>query len=217
VYTTRATIIGVTPFDGDGAAKAWLRAVDINDEADVGVDILNDALHAHRITTADPFVREVSRQQALIVRVGIGEGEQVAEGRWMDAREVEPAAARRRGSAAMHPQERLAALLGGRDVALACEELTIRSRLDLDRGRQREAALQLRIALEAAIAELAPWSGNADMAKRIDALKAERDAVGSAANAALQGGLDEAAAADVGRALGKVESALRARTASGFE
>ena len=61
----------------------------------------------------------------------------------------------------LRPQERLAAILGGRDVALACEELALRARLDADAGRWREAAFQLRVALEAAIAELGPWPGRA--------------------------------------------------------
>jgi hypothetical protein len=217
VLTTRATVIGVTPFDSDRAGRSWLRGADIDDEANIGVQILNDVLYAHRTTTADPFVREVSRDQALVVRVGIGEGEQVADGRWTEAREVEPAPPRMRRSAAMRPQERLAALLGGRDAALASEELTLRARLDLDRGRQREAALQLRVALEAALAELVPWVEHPGMAERLSGLKDERAAVGAAANMALQGGLDEATAADVARALRKVEGALRARSAGALD
>ena len=91
---------------------------------------------------------------------------------------------------ALRPHERLAALLGGRDVALACEELTLRARADLDAGRIREAALQLRVALEAAIAELEPWRDRGDMAQRLETLREHRGAVGSAANAALRGGLE---------------------------
>ena len=91
----------------------------------------------------------------------------------------------------LRPQERLAAILGGRDVALACEELTLRARLDADAGRWREAAFQLRVALEATIAELGPWSGQGDIAERIAELTELREAVGGAANAALEGGLDD--------------------------
>ena len=42
---------------------------------------------------------------------------------------------RPRGASMFSPQERLAALLGGREVALACEELALRARGDLDHGR----------------------------------------------------------------------------------
>jgi hypothetical protein len=164
-------------------------------------------------------VREVTLEQALVVRAGYGAGEEVADGRWTAA--VEPsrdtdraagrAAARRR--AALAPQERLAALLGGRDAALACEELTLRARADLDAGRSREAALELRVALEAALAELEAWRGRRDLDDRIEELRDERAAVGDAANAALRGGLAEKTVADVARVLDRLEAALRARTA----
>ena len=128
-----------------------------------------------------------------MVRVGYGAGEQVADGRWADGRRGARAATRSavERSGVLRPQERLAAILGGRDVALACEELTLRARLDADAGRWREAAFQLRVALEAAIAELGPWSGQGDVAKRIAELRELRGAVGDAANAALEGGLDD--------------------------
>ncbi|MCZ4491690.1 MAG: hypothetical protein JWP53_621, partial [Conexibacter sp.] len=103
------------------------------------------------------------------------------------------------------------------DVALAAEELTLRARLDLDRGRTREAALQLRVALEAALAELQAWSHREDLAARLDELREERGAVGAAANRALEGGLDEAQVADVARVVGRLEAALAARVAGGLE
>ena len=95
--------------------------------------------------------------QALATRIGYGSGEQVAEGDWEAAREL-PAPKPSR-SLLLHPQHRLAALLSGRDVALACEVLALRARVDLDQGRGREAALQLRAALDAALAELEGWRG----------------------------------------------------------
>ena len=81
-----------------------------------------------------------------------------------------PAPATRR-DAALRPQERLSALLGTRDAALACEELTLRARADVDAGRRREAALQLRVALQAAVAELPPWSERGDLVARIAELE----------------------------------------------
>ena len=117
--------------------------------------------------------------QALVVRVGFGSGERVAEGRWDRAREL---AARRRPAArartaALRPQERLAALLAGRDAALACEELTLRVRLDVDAARWREAALGLQVALAAALAELEPWREAAGLAARLEELRARSDEV----------------------------------------
>ena len=72
------------------------------------------------------------------------------------------------------PEERFAALLGAREPPLVAEELVLRARADLDAGRPREAALQARVALEA-----------------LGGLAALREAVGSAANAALAGDLDD--------------------------
>jgi hypothetical protein len=217
VLATRATVIGVEPFDSPKAAKGWLQDADLEDQAGVALDHLNDMLYAHRITTADPYVHEVGRHQALVVRVGFGDGDQLSQGRWAQARELPEARKRTRRAAAMRPQERLAALLGGRDAVLACEELALRARLDLDRGRQREAALQLRVALEAAIAELAPWVERPGVGDHLEALREQRQAVGAAANAALEGGLDADTADAVEQALTKVERALRARLAHGFD
>ena len=67
----------------------------------------------------------------------------------------------------------------------------LRARSDLDRGATREAALQLRIALEAALAELADYADAADLGQRLDELRAARGEVGEAANTALAGPLDD--------------------------
>ena len=45
-------------------------------------------------------------------------------------------------------------MLGGRERLDACETLLLRARADLDAGRPREAALQLRVGLEALLVEL---------------------------------------------------------------
>jgi hypothetical protein len=218
VTTTRATLVTARPFASVAEAQAWIAGRDHDADADEAIAVLNGVLRAHRLATADPHVAEVSREQALVVRVGVGEGEQVAEGRWTNALELPvPNAGRERRTAALRPQERLAALLGGRDVALACEELALRARTDVDAGELRQAAFQLRVALEAALAELEPWSGRGDLGERLAALRDERPAVGAAANAALQGGLDDASIADVERVLGRLEAVLRARTALGFD
>jgi hypothetical protein len=101
----------------------------------------------------------------------------VAEGRFTAAYDVPEPRGRVRRAVTLAPQERLAAILGGSNRVLVGEELVVRARLDLDAGRPREAALQARVALEALLAELP--SGTE--------LTAHRDAVGRAANAALDG------------------------------
>jgi hypothetical protein len=215
VPTARATLVAANPFDGEPEAAAWLKAA-TEDDIDEALVVLNRVLHLQRTAAADAFVREVARAQALVARVGYGEGEEVAHGRWTEATTFPtPREPRTRRAAALRPQERLAALLGGRDVPLAAEELALRARVDLEAGRRREAALQLRIALEAALAELEPWRER--LADRLADLRDCRGPVGAAANAALQGGLDDSTTSEVAQILDRLEAALRARIASGLD
>jgi hypothetical protein len=215
---TRVTLVGAAPFPDTVAAAAWLDGADLAAEAATAVDVLNGVLHAQRIVRADPFVREVALHQALVVRVGVGRGDEVAEGQWTDARILPPVRARgEKRAGALRPQERFAALLSGRDVALAAEELTLRARLDLDRGRTREAALQVRVALEAALAELQAWAHRDDIAPRLAELREQREVVAAAANRALEGGLEAGQIADVEHVVARLEAALAARVAGGLE
>lgn len=217
VSTSRATLVDTAGLDGHEAAAAWLTGADLDALAAAELVRLNRVLQAHRVAAADPYAREVSREQALVVRVGFGPGERVADGRWDRARELPrpaPASLRPR-TAALRPQERLAALLAARDVALACEELTLRARADADAERWREATLGLRVAFEAALAELEPWRDITGVAERLAQLREHRAGVGAAANAALQGGLQDEQIDLVRTVLGRVEAALRARTAGG--
>lgn len=214
VPLTVATVIAAAPVADPAAEMAGAGP----EAVDAAFAILQSAVHGHRVAAADPYVAEVAAEHALVVRLGYGSGEQVAEGRWTEARELprpRRPGLRERRMAVLRPQERLAALLGGREAALACEELVLRGRLDLDRGRGREAALQAHLALEAARVELAAWSGLSGMGERLAELDAQRSAVAAAADAALQGGLDEDAQAVVERAVERVEAALRARAAGG--
>jgi hypothetical protein len=89
--------------------------------------------------------------------------------------------------------------------------VTVRARGDLDHGRPREAALQLAIALDTALAELEAWRGQGDMARRLEELDDRRGAVADAARAALAGGVGDGRMADVESTLGRLEAALRAR------
>ena len=79
-----------------------------------------------------------------------------------------------RGRSCCRPQERLAALLGGRDAALACEELALRARGDLDHGRAREAALQLASRSTPRWPSSRRGASSGDMARRLDELDARR-------------------------------------------
>jgi hypothetical protein len=214
VELTRATVIDASPLGELEAADAWLDRASGEDAGRVtgeALMLLNQAVAGHRVASADPWVADADPAHALVCRVGYGTGEQVAEGDWEAARELPlpgPPSAR---SLILSPQERLAALLSGRDAALACEELTLRARGDLDHGRPREAALQLAIALDAGLAELEVWREQGDMARRLEELDERRAAVAEAARAALRGGVDPDRMADVTATLERLEAALRAR------
>lgn len=218
VGITRVTLVDASPVE-EAAAKDWLaRATGKEDTyavIDEALTHLNRVLRAHRVATADFFVREVGPDAALVTRVGYGGGDHVAEGRWLEASEL-PTGKRPRREAALRPQERLAALLSARDAVLACEEMALRARGDLDLGHTREAALQVHLALEAAVAELSAWGDRPALAARLHDLDTRRDALSAAANEALQGGLSAATADTVRDGLEKVEAALRARTAAGI-
>ncbi len=208
---TRATLIGARPLAEPG--ERWLRDADLQAEADRGIAVLNRVVHAQRIATADPGVTPLTRARALAVRVGVGAGEQVAEGRWASAVLVPPPG-EGRGSrvSGLRPTERLAAMLANRDVALACEELTLRARADADAGRWRDCAFQLRAAYDAALTELLPWGGQADIDERLAELAELQPGVAAAADAAREGGIDDDRIQAVSQALARLEAALRART-----
>src|SRR5207249_3497931 len=101
-------------------------------------------------------------------------------------------------------------LLGRRETALACEELTLRARSDLDAGRHREAAIQLRAALETALAELGEATS---VANRVADLRERQAAVDGAAQAALAGQVSDEQLAESAETLRRLEATLRARTA----
>ncbi len=213
VATGRATVIDVGAPLAEEQARAWLAGAGEDDLA-AGLAVLNRALHAFRIITADPYLRPVRRTQGLTARIGFGAGEEVAEGRWTAAIELTVPEGRRRRSRILAPQARLAALLGAREPTLACEELALRARTDIDLGRPREAALQLLVTLDAALAELAADPHAAQLSERLGELRAQREPVAAAAQAALSGPLSAEHAAAVQFALGRVEAALRARAAA---
>jgi hypothetical protein len=211
VSTGRATVIDAgMPFDDLAQANAWLSHAGDTD-LDQGIAVLNRALHAFRLVSSDPYVNTVAREQALVARVGFGAGEQVADGLWTGALELVQAGGRQRRSRVLTPQARLAAVLSARERPLVCEELALRARLDLDHGRGREAALQLLVALDAALAELQADPAAGALADRITELRAQREPVAAAAQAALGGELTATELESVAFTLGRVEAALRAR------
>ncbi|HKP21328.1 MAG TPA: hypothetical protein VJT68_07415 [Thermoleophilaceae bacterium] len=208
VPTSRATIARAVPFGDADEAAGWLASADLHAELDAAVAVLNRALHAHRVATADPYLTEVSASRALVARVGYGSGEEVADGRFGDAREL-PVSGRGRPRRSMEaPEERFAALLGGREEVLPAEELVLRARADLNAGRLAEAALQARVAIEAL---LAAQVASEDSGAAGGSLGTHREAIGAAANAALRGDMAGDAAATLDEAVAAMELALKRR------
>ena len=215
MVTTRATVVEVgEPLRSPEQAAAWLTGAG-EPELAVGLSVLNRALHAHRLASADPHAHGVRRHDALVARLGYGAGEEVADGLWTDARElIDAGSGRRRSRRLPAAQARLAALLTGRHAPLACEELALRARFDLDEGRAREAALQVLVALDAALAELPDDPAAPALAERLDELRGLHDGVAAAAAAALAGTLGAGERDATAFALGRIEAALRARAAA---
>jgi hypothetical protein len=214
VSVSRATVIDARPLVDDDEAGAWLERLVPVDAATAALAVLNRLVAAYRIAAADPFAHQLPREAAVAVRAGFGDGQEVYEGGWRRAVELVPTADRRRAAkAALRPDERLAALLGARDRPLACEELALRARLDLDFGRPLAAALGTRLALEAALVELGGNARASGLEERLAELRDLRDDVIAAANAALVGPLAEPHGESVAHALGRIEATLRARSA----
>ncbi len=188
VPVARATIVDPVPLSLDTQARKWLEQLDPEREAHAAASVLNRVLWAHRIAGAAAHIHEVSPTQALVVRAGYGEGEQVADGLWTDARELVLSRKRAgRRATVLRPQERLAILLSSRGSALLCEELVLRARLDLDSDRLALAAIELERAYAAALIEL-PADERGDLRERIEELAKLRGEVERAARVALPNG-----------------------------
>ena len=196
---TRVTAVRAhEPFDSGEDAYRWLEqtiaAEELIDAAvEDAVTLLNRALHTQAIASADPLGAELGVDRAAAVRIGCGSGKEVSAGRFAEAKAIDPRTAsgpkRRQRDEELRPQERLAAVLGGRENLDACETLILRARAELDAGRRREAALQLRVGLEAMLVELNGALADPDHERDMVELEGQRNEAGKAANTALRGDL----------------------------
>jgi hypothetical protein len=218
---TRATLVrAFAPFEAAGEAQRWLDQATASEETidELLTDaaaVINRALHVQAVASSDPYVQLLRPEHAVAARLGYGSGEEVADGAFSAAREVDPRAggapARTQRDRQLRPQERLAAVLGEREDLDACETLLLRAREDLDAARTREAALQLRVGLEALLVEMRGALEDPDHEEDMAKIEAGRHDTGEIANAALQGNLDEAQTAGLGELLGLCERVLRRR------
>jgi hypothetical protein len=217
VPLTTLTVIEPSPIEGDPAA--WLAALGGDVElrgrlVDRALAQVTRLLAARRVAAADASIPDPSLDSVAAVRVGYGVGDDLVDGLYEAALEVPRDSTRRSRAATLRPQERMAALLGGRERALACEELIIRARADLDAGRSREAALQLRVGLEAMLAERDALTSTGQ-AEDLAFLDGRRESTGNAANEALAGELADERAAEVAETVAVCERVLRRRAVLG--
>ena len=163
---TRATAVrAFAPFGAEEEASGWLEeASAAEDSIDAagrqkGSSCVNRALHAHAVASGDPTCAELTACERG------RRADRLRQRRSRSPRATSPprarstshgggASRRQQRAEELRPQERVAAVLGGRERLDACETLLLRARADLDAGREREAALQLRVGLEALLVEL---------------------------------------------------------------
>jgi len=209
-----------SPLAGQAEAARWLdEACEAEDTvavlAEEAIAPLNRALHAQAVAAADPRGRELAPEQAERVLLGYGSGEETADGRFTDAREVDLAprasSRRRRHEEELRPQERVAGILRGREGLDACETLLLRARADLDAGRRREAALQLRVGLEALLVELQGAVDDPGHERDMATLGERQPEAADVAKAAIGGDLVDEQCAQVEELLGICERVLRRR------
>jgi hypothetical protein len=218
---TRVTAIRAhQPVEAEEHAAGWLEGALASEEATdevvaEGLALLNLALHTQAVAAADPLGHELAAEQAVAARIGYGSGDQVAASEFTSAKEVDVRASgasrREQREADLRPQERMAAVLRGRETLDVCEPLLLRARGDLDAGRAREAALQLRVGFEALLAELDGAVADPGHDEDMATLRERRGEIGETANEALRGELSNEALDRVADLLGLCERVLRRR------
>jgi hypothetical protein len=172
------TVTGET-FADASEGSAWLKRISADrgrgaDEIRRATRTLNRALGALRAAAADPLVQEVGASRALAIRLGHGSGDELAEGRWTEARDVPRP---RRGRLDdVEPQSRVAAVLAGRDEVHPAETLLLRARLDAQQGRTDEALFGLRAATAAL--EERPSERSKQIRQQLEALRERLEADG---------------------------------------
>jgi hypothetical protein len=221
----RATVVlAFHEFEDERAAETWLSQTTASEEeidqlVERGIDELNQALHAQAVAGGDPYPQTVTPARAVVIRIGVGSGEALADGAFTSAHQVDPGlgptSRRRQRDEELRPQQRLAAVLGGREQLDACETLLLRARADLDAGRDREAALQIRVGLEALLVELKGALSDPGHEEDMATLEGRRHEAGELANTALRGNLAAEQLRSLSELLATSERVLRRRRVLG--
>ncbi|MBF6621381.1 MAG: hypothetical protein ITG02_14275 [Patulibacter sp.] len=194
VPAARVTVVDADPIVTDDPDR-WLAEHDADEAVDQALATIDRLSHVNAIAADEPRPRPVRWRDLTRALLAYGTGYEGADGSWSTHRAVSVAADQprrvRRSGRGLGNEERLADLLSGRDPVLAAEPLSLRVQHDLEAEHFREAALQLRIAVEVAIAELEPWRDALHVDSALDELRGARGAVAETATAAVRGGLSD--------------------------
>lgn len=176
-----ATFIrGTEQLDADEADTRLVAIAQDEDEqqrwvAD-GLAVLNTAIRAYRAGSRDPYVTEVAQRDARAVRIGYGTTEHLPSGTFTRAAVLPPPIGLKPSrEERLVPSETTADVLAGRISVMEAEDLLLRTYMDLDHGRTRAAALQLRAALHLLELELAETPGAASAGLDFEVLAQEAD------------------------------------------
>lgn len=187
-------IFGVSPIEGESTARdQWQHlSVDIEEQdrrIERALRAVNRAVRAYRVASGDPYVLEVGRRDARVVRLGYGDTNAVGEGRWSGAFAVPlPNVGRTNRADRMRPGETTGKILSGRAEVLEAEDLLLRTMIDLDHDRTRAAAMQAYGALELLRHELPEPAYIARETRSVASLADEaRDLAAVAAGGSLDG------------------------------
>jgi len=160
--TTVTVIRAFMPFWNENEASEWLVPATASERVDElmaeTLSTLDRALAAEAATTGRPYVQAIGIDDVVGARIGFGDGDRVSDGLYLEAFEIDArggtASPRRERMTRTRPLARIAAIIGGREQAAACEFLIPRIRSDLEGGRVMSAALVIEVAVRSSIVEL---------------------------------------------------------------
>lgn len=167
------------PLGSESEARVWLARLEDDDFTQSLLDetlaAIDRALAAEAAATGRPYAQSPALDQILAAKVGFGDGDHVSEGRFTEALEVDArggtASPKRERTGRTRPIARIAAILGQKDQAAACEILVPRVRADLDAGRILAAGLAIETAARATVVELDGALDHPDHERDLDLLE----------------------------------------------
>lgn len=167
------------PLASESEAQGWLARLDEDEFTqgllDEALTTLDRALAAEASASGRPYAQAPALEQILNARIGFGDGDHVSEGRFTEAMDIDArggtAGSKRERLSRTRPLARIAAIIGGKDTARACEFLVPRVRADLDAGRTLTAALAIENAIRATVVEMDPMLNEPDHERDLDQLE----------------------------------------------